>query len=170
MNCEHVTEKRLKRFSNGSLQIALQCVKCGVRVGNWLPQIQHPGWESFHPFDEEAEQRYRTARGEEFRETFKSKREAEDRAWLEEYERYLASPQWKRMRLRVLVDRRGICQGCGKDLIATSSSFPPSFQVHHVHELGAYRVPFGSELLFQLVLLCPPCHDRFPSKFEALSA
>lgn len=48
----------------------------------------------------------------------------------------------------------------------TFETWPTGFHVHHVHEMGAYRVGFGNERLYQLRLLCEACHDLVPNKFS----
>lgn len=66
--------------------------------------------------------------------------------WWERYNAYLASPAWAEKRRRVFKRARGVCEGCGE---------ARATQVHHL----TYRRVFN-ELLFDLVAVCGPCHQR----------
>jgi hypothetical protein len=61
------------------------------------------------------------------------------------YNEYLASPQWQAKRVAV-IRRDRVCQGCGGE-------------GNHCHHLSYDDV--GREFLFQLMLLCEDCHDRW---------
>jgi hypothetical protein len=161
--CPHDhTDKRRLVTSNGTVQIKVQCLDCWTAISNPLRREDNPGWESFPEFDEAKREGGWVARSAELR----AMKAAADIAWREEYEAHLNSTEWKTMRLRLFVDRRGICDGCGRNLMAGTAVFPPFFEAHHIAEQGAYKVGFGNELLFQLALLCQPCHRQIPSKLR----
>jgi hypothetical protein len=162
-HCSHPRDElRVKTFANGTKHPQRQCLVCGKDSSTFLKHALCPPLDSLPAWDESIRERW----SESIRKTLDEERDREDREWREAYARYLASPEWRRQRLRTFVERKGICQGCRRDLLAGATSFPPMFHIHHVHELGAYRVAFGDEMLFQLVLLCPSCHAKFPSKFD----
>lgn len=73
-------------------------------------------------------------------------RKAEREDWMRNYSAYLASPEWKARRFKVMRRANGICEGCGD---------APAVQVHH----RTYAHVFA-EFLFELVAICKPCHDR----------
>lgn len=61
------------------------------------------------------------------------------------YAEYLASPQWRRIRQRVLRRDRGLCRSCGRR----------AYQVHH----GSYsRATMEGRELSQLFAVCGRCH------------
>jgi 5-methylcytosine-specific restriction endonuclease McrA len=63
-----------------------------------------------------------------------------------QYAEYLQSTAWKEKRRLIMQRCRGYCEGCGS---------APATQVHHL----TYK-HVGNELLFELVAVCDPCHDR----------
>jgi hypothetical protein len=81
-----------------------------------------------------------------------AERARKDREWLEWYDAYLASSKWRERRQLVMQRAGGMCEGCGK---------APASEVHH---LTYERV--GDEMLFDLVAICHPCHQRIPSRFR----
>ena len=60
------------------------------------------------------------------------------------YDRYINSPKWRRIRAIIIARDSGLCMGCGS----------AGNHVHHIH----YRT-LGDETGAELVLLCKPCHD-----------
>lgn len=75
-----------------------------------------------------------------------AKRKAEREEWMRNYSTYLASPQWKALRLKVMKRANGLCEGCGD---------APAVQVHHLSYANV-----GREFLFELVAVCVACHER----------
>jgi 5-methylcytosine-specific restriction endonuclease McrA len=68
-----------------------------------------------------------------------------DAAFWKWYAEYLEGPIWAAKRAAVIARDR-VCQGCGG----------PGTHVHHTDYDEA-----GREFLFQLMLLCEDCHDRW---------
>jgi hypothetical protein len=66
--------------------------------------------------------------------------------WWKNYNEYLQTYNWQLIRKRVLEREKYICQGCG---IA---------KANHVHHTTYENL--GDELLFQLIALCVPCHNK----------
>lgn len=75
-----------------------------------------------------------------------AERQAKDTKWWDDYNSYLASPEWQDVRSRVLERDRHLCQGC---LIS------PAEVVHHLTYAHVRH-----ELLFELTSLCQACHAR----------
>lgn len=74
-------------------------------------------------------------------------REFERKQWWAQYNVYLKSEQWRKVRARVLKRAQYRCEGC--DECAAS-------QVHHL----TYE-NMGNEFLWELRAVCNACHDRF---------
>lgn len=66
----------------------------------------------------------------------------------EEYQAYINSPKWKRIRAQKLEEAGYHCQKC--DL----SKFSVALEVHHLH----YDT-LGHEGMEDLKVLCPTCHE-----------
>lgn len=141
--CEHPTTKvRKRRVAGGAWQLVWQCLDCGARVGNALPQagIDMSGVMEFEQALADEYVARRDAAAGRISERF-------DRSkWFASYDRYLASPEWGKRRRQVLARAKGSCEGCGEH--------PPT-EVHHL----TYE-HVGHEFLFELVALCEACHQR----------
>jgi hypothetical protein len=72
--------------------------------------------------------------------------EKKSNEWWNDYNQYLQTYKWQLIRKRVLEREKNICQGCG---IA---------KANHVHHTTYENL--GDELLFQLIALCLPCHNK----------
>jgi hypothetical protein len=69
-----------------------------------------------------------------------------------EHDLYLASPQWRMIRKRVLDRCHYVCEGCGMH---------SAVEAHHL----TYR-HWRQEFLFELVGLCAGCHARVHGRAE----
>lgn len=98
----------------------------------------------------DADRALRAAEWEAKRVALQAEKQQEEADWWEWYEEYLKTPKWREKARLVLRRAGGRCEGC---LLADAT------QVHH---LTYERV--GDEMLFDLVAICKPCHDRIPSK------
>lgn len=80
--------------------------------------------------------------------------------WWDDYNRYLASPQWQRKRQRVLERDSHRCQaqldGC-------------TGRATEAHHRGGYRY-VQNEPLFELIALCHHCHDQITQMDRARRA
>ena len=148
-DCKHQnTETRKMSHCN---QIKLQCLDCGMSVGN---PIRHAAiapevLATIEEFDEE----FRTLMTERRSEILKEEWRQKNLEWVEtfperhaKYINYLNTPEWRQKRQLVIDREQGLCQGCRAAAIS---------EVHH----ASYKT-LGNELLFQLVGLCSPCHRR----------
>lgn len=113
-------------------------VTCKLCLRSWRATLRREEWQR----DEEqrAYQRHRLAERE------RARREQEDRDFWARYDAYLASPEWAAKRELVLQRANHRCEGCGQR---------PATIAHHL----TYAHVFD-ELLFELVAVCRPCHDR----------
>jgi len=150
--CQHPeTELREKVISGGGSQCKRQCVVCGAPVGSALKkQTGLPTW------DEAALSRYQDDRAAKrvsvLRKYIRLNAENDARLiekshdWQAEYQAYRRTPEWQAKRARVLRRANGTCEGCLDAQAAV---------VHHLTYAN-----MGDELLFQLVPLCQPCHEK----------
>lgn len=146
-HCDHLRrEPRVALQSDGKPFYRIQCPDCGQKLSNQLPHSSIPNRERCPQWNEELYQsRLREgvdAYGQ-CREAAIARRKAE---WRAVYRRYLASADWQSVRQRVLRRAGGICEGCLE---------APAREVHH-----RTYAHVGDELLFELVAICRPCHER----------
>ena len=145
--CEHLRQgPHVALQSDGKPFYRIQCPDCGQKLSNQLPHSSVPNRERCPRWNEELYQRLlhsRNAAIEQSREAAIARRKAE---WRAVYNRYLASADWQSVRQRVLRRAHGTCEGCLE---------APATEVHH--QTYAH---VGDELLFELVAICRPCHER----------
>jgi hypothetical protein len=160
--CDHVRSCTTYLVTNaGSKVFRRQCRRCGelvavLRRGD-LTRAQmdaavphdkslRPAWwqkwrERSEQLNAEATAREAEAKGR------------EDAAWWSRYNAHLLSPEWRRLRVKVMERCGGICEGCGEHPVA------------HVHHLSYEHM--GNEFLFELVGVCLACHARLhPERFR----
>ena len=149
--CQHEqTVVRYRMFSNNTKHLAVQCLVCGSRVGrNWLPQ-EGVDLSQVQPWDDQLEQQW----AKQSQTDALSRRRQERIQRHTEYERYLSeSDNWWATREKVMRRDNRWCQAC-LDADAT--------QVHH----RTYEHIFD-ELMWELVAVCRPCHERLHGIEEA---
>lgn len=155
--CRHErVEVRKRQHSDGSTHVVEQCLACGKQT-RAVPKVKWirdgimpsrlPEWQ------EEVRQDYWKRRRVEWEENYKREQAGKNAEWWAWYNRYLESPQWKALRVKVLRRDKFVCQGCGT---------AGATQVHH---LTYKRV--GREMLFDLVSVCDTCHDSIHAAEEA---
>lgn len=133
-----------RRFRNGRINFALQCVDCGKRATDWL---KHDDQRVTWHLHEAVEWVERGACP-----TFEAEREAarqEHQAnWWRWYNTYLASQEWRWKREEVLARAGGLCEveGCRS-------------KAEQVHHTTYERV--GNEALEDLLALCSSCHEQW---------
>jgi hypothetical protein len=84
------------------------------------------------------------------REQFEHERADQNRQWWQRYNAYLASPEWKAKRAKVLARASGGCEACA-NAAAT--------EVHHITYAHVFDEP-----LFDLRAVCRPCHERLTKR------
>jgi hypothetical protein len=155
--CSHDrTELRRWTNANGAVAIQVQCLVCGVRVGK--PQ-KADGHDNLSPAEPVIRDQYEAARKLAYEALvirYIDQSTDDDTTFWKEYDAYLQTPEWKARRAKVLKRCGGICEGC-RDAPATVA--------HHL----TYDHVFD-ELLFELVGLCQPCHDKAHAESEAEEA
>jgi len=142
-SCQHVSLSMRWRNRKAGL-LGQQCNECGRAVGRWVKHSdvegasELPDWMP-EPVRELQPERVPMAGPED---SGHRPRYVDPDA----YRSHLNSPEWKRMRAKVLKRSNGLCEGCLE---------APAAEVHHL----TYRNLFA-ELAFQLVALCRDCHEQ----------
>ncbi len=132
-----------KRLTGRDWQIWLQCDKCGSATGQAFARKEHLHWQDYPEFDaRKHEQWYEDKLDFEYAQRLE--RQEAQRA---EYADWLAvSPEWAKMRGRVLARAKNLCEACLEQ---------GALNVHHLtYELG--KLPPA----YYLVALCRACHNR----------
>lgn len=145
-NCTHLKTWRCRRkFSNGTVHHAEQCLCCGasLRTFKHVPDMEQLPW-----FDDELPQRYQEASRarqlrvlEERNQAWLAKR-PERQAWYRE--EYLQSPEWRAWYPLIMQRDGWLCRCCLRR---------PATQVHHL----VYD-HLGQERAWELVAICRECH------------
>jgi len=137
--CDHADAPLVqRRQGNGVVVVVRQCQRCGLNLGAvkkasvTTPLSELPWW------DEARRERWWALRAE--------ARQRESDAWHRAYDAYLASPQWRELRRKVLARCHGVCEGCGER---------PAVQIHHLTYART-----GYEMLFDLAAVCLECHEK----------
>jgi 5-methylcytosine-specific restriction endonuclease McrA len=135
--CIHVEQQIVwSQDAIGRKHLRRQCLDCGHLVGSALPAS---GAKPDTPWaDTEKEANYRAVRQAEI-----DIKIQEDR---DRYAAYRLTPKWQAIRSKVLDRAKGVCEGCRS---------APAALAHHLT-----YAHIGDELLFELVALCRPCHER----------
>jgi hypothetical protein len=149
--CTHTPDHRIWTLSNGTKQIVLQCTTCGETVSSAIARAKFTPEQiaSFPPLDKVFQEKMRQ---EKIAAQVKAAQErslvyALDRIrHTQKYHDYLLTPKWQAKRIAVLKRDGFICRGC---LTAEAT------QAHHL----TYDHVFD-ELLFELIAVCVPCHER----------
>lgn len=146
--CRHPNVRVVTRVTaDERIQIRKQCLICGELRGGAVKRANVPA--DVPPEDKDLRARYQQARREEWESIEQKhirKQKAHEADWWENYDRYLASPQWALVREKVLKRANRICEGCLER---------PASEVHHLTYAHV-----ENELIFELVALCKPCHAR----------
>lgn len=145
--CNDTPLRRLTQ-RNGAEHVVAQCQRCGQR-SKFIPKAKVAGVVSdireLPEIDRKLRESFKTHELATNHELF-SAPPANDDAWHEAYDEYLASDKWARLREKVMTRSAGICEGC---------LGAPATEVHHL----TYK-HVGDELLWELVAVCRDCHRR----------
>jgi len=137
----------------GSIQVRQQCKSCGWVSGNSIGGLTKEARESLPEIDKGKRDQFEEKKFS-FRRDFNSRASEKKAAkkkekWMQEYNKYLQSPEWHEKRMCVLRRDKHLCQCC-LNAMAT--------QVHHKsYEFVDLN---GSEPAFDLVAICTPCHEK----------
>ena len=144
-SCEHVRQEvRYHVASNDTRMYKKQCLRCGQKVGGWIPYRFAP--QNPKPMDEDLRSNYEQSVRDltsALHEELKRDRSENSKA---AYREYLASAEWKTNRQLVIDRAKGICEGCLRK---------PAYTAHHLT-----YAHIGNEFLFEMVAICRECHDR----------
>lgn len=147
VECPHDRlEQRKFPNKNGTFAVVNQCLACGERIGN---PVKVADRNSVPPADlaiAPTRRKEWIAAREALAAKYIDQSNAKDAQFWKDYDAYLQTPAWKARRAKVLKRCGGICEGCGDR---------PATVVHH----RTYEHVFD-ELLFELVGLCEPCHQK----------
>ena len=146
--CKHSDSGKQLRvgYPNGRTKLRRRCSVCFMPFGAQLPDSAEQG-SSFTTFDAVKEHEENIRLGYELLQTERETAKAdEDERWRADYEAHLLSPKWQKLRGLVMNRCGGICEGCMSSRAT---------DVHH-----RTYANMGDELLFQLVGVCRPCHDK----------
>lgn len=148
LECEHEYELILFELDNGSEQLRNYCPKCHGRDQKILKQNEHDlnnvrrrkesKYQKFYSGLWQSESEDITA----FIEELRRKQEC---VMFADYNRYITSEEWYKLRSMIVNRDGGLCQICGK----------PADHVHHLT-----YAHFTREFQFELVSLCRDCHHR----------
>ena len=145
-SCDHSkSELRERTVRGGGKQCVCQCLRCGAAVSNAVKTevaIAQNGGKPLTPFDEQLQASWES----DVKESTDRIMNADDSAFWQAYEKYLASPEWQKKREKVLARASGVCEGCGGN---------SATQIHHL----SYE-HVGDEYLFELVAVCDACHEK----------
>lgn len=137
--CGSETATMRRRLARATVSIWLQCDTCGGALSRALPRAEHFVWQDYAMWDDALRDSYAAARKAEFN--------AGSGARRAEYADFLATPEWREMRNRVMRRAGGQCEAC---LNAAAS------EVHHDHYFNGWMPPG-----WVLRAVCRPCHEQF---------
>jgi len=157
MECKHEQQEPMRMtIADGRTQVVKCCTSCGQRCGTPMGQKDRAWVESLKWLPAELYEGYRARRNRERNAIMLElarKQFAERGRFTNSYRDYIASPEWKSRRAKVMKRCGGVCEGCGDS---------PAVEVHHL----SYR-HFMEEFLFELVGVCERCHDRYHEDEES---
>ena len=154
-DCKHENTTIIRVIYPSSECVAEYCIVCVKRMRAirksllWEEGIDYASLEKVNINDlNEAKYSYDRKVTEQYRAAYKERKEK----WFQAYNEYLASERWREKRRAVIERESNLCQGCKKR------------GIENVHHLTYDNV--GDELLYQLVGLCYPCHEKVHQKTE----
>jgi 5-methylcytosine-specific restriction endonuclease McrA len=166
--CCHQPDYHLVKLvtSGRTLQAKEQCKNCGNVKGPALGGYTKEQKEALPMLNEALRELRQSLISDQYREAhrrasegrnrlYNAQREQRRESWLQEYSKYLNSPEWRTKREQVLKRDNYRCQACLNNYAT---------QVHH--KSYEFVDLAGSEPCYDLVAICTPCHDRI----EAMKA
>lgn len=157
--CKHERQELRRGTNNAGMPvIRMQCLDCGLRIGNAVKRP--PNADELPEFDDAMHDAYNAARKAALEKVDQKYVDIQLRRWkgkedgdsyyAQAHNAYLNSLAWKDRRRLVMERAQGLCEGCRK---------AAATEVHHLS-----YAHWGQELLFELVALCGNCHDRIHAK------
>jgi len=142
--CAHERAYTARRKIASGVAPWLLCPDCGHSRA--LKKIDHPDLNELPEFDENVRERIWDQNHQLWSEKHEREREERHQKWWDEYNAYLASPEWLARRRKVLTRAQGLCEACLER---------PATQVHHT----SYK-HVRNEPLFELRAVCTICHEQ----------
>ena len=142
--CQHESrELRARTIADGRSSFVFQCVQCGNTSQPIARKtaIAESAGEAIPLYDNELAESWRQHKSDEYLEAF----QALQPTLKKEYEAYLSSDRWRKLRLEVLERSKCKCELCEE---------APATEVHHFT-----YIRLGHELLSDLTAVCHRCHD-----------
>ena len=140
--CNHeVREIRHRVIADGRSSFVSQCVRCGNTSTPIKAHVAKQRGDNIPEYDYHLETRWRAAKDL----AYKAARKAIKPQLKAEYEAYLRSPEWQRLRTAVFERCGGICEVC------------KAAAAEQAHHLTYERL--GHEELADLLGVCKPCHE-----------
>jgi hypothetical protein len=136
-------------MGNNRWRVIRYCPDCGFTLGNHLP-FKDYDVDSLPILDRDEQRRIIDAHWEARRTRKAAEREQADLEWRGNYEDYLRSDHWRRLRGFVLFRDQFMCQGCGCKVTAANSDG------HHLSYYWLNQI--GHSFAFEIVTLCLACH------------
>lgn len=137
----------LRPDSAGRKQFYRYCEECGIRLGGAIAHSAVVGTSDKSPeWFENRNREYQDLRRHAFDRIANEAAARQQQRNRDDYSTYLASPEWRRRREKVMHRANGICEGCLTN---------QATEVHH----RTYD-HIGNEFAFELIALCDHCHSR----------
>ena len=157
--CTHERQELRRGTNNAGMPvIRMQCLDCGLRIGNAVKRTTDA--DRIPEFDDAKNEAHEAARKADKNKIDQKYLDIQLRRWkghekggeyyTQAREAYMNSPAWKDLRRLVMERAQGLCEGCRQADAA---------EVHHL----SYE-HLGHEFLFELVALCRDCHSRYHAK------
>lgn len=147
-HCDHArVDIRRAVVGGGQVQFRQQCLDCGEGVGKFIAKASAPkdAADIDRSIAERRQAAYLAGR-EAILLKHLRRQKAKQGVYWDDYNKYLASPQWAAKRELVLKRANFVCEGCGER---------PAVAAHHLTYKNKFR-----EFLFELVAVCQDCHHR----------
>lgn len=160
--CDHEDQHVVRYMQSNGVEIArVQCKTCGKGLGNKrkadydfsnLPVFDDELREEWNKCKQEAYNAYwqrKQARWEAERQEAEQEKNEKSLIWWRNYNAYLKTPGWYKIRQAVLTRDNNLCQACLRNTAT------------HVHHLSydLYN-QVGRSAAFELVAICRACHEQ----------
>ncbi len=146
--CQAIGQWHLVKRCNagGVWNVGLQCQTCGTFTGSGMKRADHPGWEGYDEYDDEARGRWYRQREQQWSET-QDERRRQQQERSQAYGEWLrTSVEWRELRAKVIYRAGNRCEACFANA---------PLQVHHISYLKGKLPP-----AWMLRAVCEECHDR----------
>ena len=146
VDCAHEYALRIRTLTNGTVVYLNQCTVCGT-TGQFLKHesLSPAAKQGATAFDPSLQATYWAGSLERKRLEREAKQGTHETDWWAWYNDYLRSAAWKKRKRLVMEREGGLCECCRIN------------RAGNAHHLTYMHV--GAEPLWDLVAVCPECHD-----------